>query len=114
MRKIPGILIVILLVSGCGAAVSSPHTKLYTYQPQLIAHGQKIFEQTCAPCHGQNGQGITGPALWGPNSAAAGFTHFSDLASFIQINMPQDNPGSLSPSSAQSVASFIWHQNHRT
>ena len=31
--------------------------------PAAIAAGQRVYDQTCQPCHGASGQGDRGPAL---------------------------------------------------
>lgn len=101
------------IICGCGlaprpsAAPESP-----TYKAALLAQGRQIFSTTCTVCHGQNGQGISGPALWGEDSAVSDFPSFSPLETFIQDNMPASDPGSLSPTRAEAVASFVWHHNH--
>ncbi|POB09078.1 hypothetical protein CO251_16005 [Sulfobacillus sp. hq2] len=106
--------VTMLLFTGCGTEnPPTPTPKSLPYESTLLGRGHQIFSNTCTPCHGQNGQGISGPALWGPNSAVAGFPGFSQLEQFIQQNMPASNPGSLTPAQAQAVASFLWHQNHR-
>lgn len=32
---------------------------------QRISHGARLFSQTCAACHGSNGEGLSGPAIRG-------------------------------------------------
>ncbi len=75
------------------------------------AAGQKIYAQSCAPCHGANGGGIAGtfPALWGPDSFndGAGMSHVEKMAAFVKPNMPQNAPGSLSVQQAFDVAAFV-------
>lgn len=103
-----------LLLAGCGQASSNGSAgSTVQYDAALVSQGRTLFSTTCYVCHGKNGQGNTGPALWGPNSAVQGFAQFSDLEQFIQANMPQNNPGSLSPKQALAAASFLWKQNHR-
>jgi thiosulfate dehydrogenase len=63
-----------------------------------LAHGEQVYEQTCALCHGKDGLGkraATGsgyqfPPLWGPDSYndGAGMTRVLTAAAFAQHNMP--------------------------
>ena len=85
--------------------------------------GAKIFEQTCAACHGADGQGkptnTTGdgkgyefPPLWGMDSFndGAGMGRLISAANFIHANMPNgttyDQPV-LSVEQAWDVAAYI-------
>lgn len=73
--------------------------------------GKRIFSRRCAGCHGSNGTGMPPdlPPLWGPGSFndGAGMSHTPQLAAFVQHNMPQNRPGSLTPQQAYDVASYI-------
>jgi thiosulfate dehydrogenase len=75
------------------------------------AAGQKIYAQSCAPCHGANGAGTAGifPALWGPDSFndGAGMSRVAKMAAFVKANMPQNSPGNLSVQQAFDVAAFV-------
>jgi thiosulfate dehydrogenase len=63
-----------------------------------LAHGEQVFAQTCAACHGEDGLGkraATGngyqfPPLWGPDSYndGAGMTRVLTSAAFVRHNMP--------------------------
>lgn len=76
-----------------------------------IARGQAVFSGTCAVCHGAEGQGTPPaiPPLWGPKSYSIGASMAREerAASFIQHNMPQTNPGTLTPQQAFDVAAFV-------
>ncbi len=112
MQKYLWGLAALALLTGCGSSTAPPSPRALAYQPGLIAEGSGLFSSTCAVCHGENGQGINGPALWGPNSAVRSFSSFAPLEEFIQDNMPASNPGSLTAHQAQQVSSFIWSKNH--
>jgi len=60
-------------------------------------------------CHGADGQGVSGPPLWGPGSFndGAGTGRVYTLAGFIRYAMPLSAPGSLSDEEAQQIAAFI-------
>ncbi len=76
--------------------------------------GEQIYEESCANCHGSDGQGVQvgdkkpGP-LWGQDSwnDGAGFTRFYQLAGFVRFAMPYMDPGALGDADAQHVAAFI-------
>lgn len=77
-------------------------------------NGKQIYEKACASCHGVNGQGGAGPALWGPDSFnnGAGMSKIQNLASFIKFAMPKAEmggvkPGSLTDQEASDIAAFI-------
>jgi thiosulfate dehydrogenase len=74
-------------------------------------NGAKIYAQQCAVCHQASGAGIPPnfPPLWGPTSFndGAGMSHFAKMAAFVQHNMPQTRPGSLTPQQAYDVSAYI-------
>ena len=75
-----------------------------------VAHGAALFPEKCAICHGADGAGVGSiPALWGAKSYSIGasMARQERAASFISRNMPQINPGSLTPQQAFDLAAFI-------
>lgn len=78
--------------------------------------GGKIFMQQCAVCHGAEGTGKLPetPALWGPDAydAGAGMNDISKMAAFVQHNMPQNDPDTLTAQQAYDVAAFIHGKPH--
>jgi thiosulfate dehydrogenase len=75
------------------------------------ANGAKIYAQQCAVCHQKNGAGTPPnfPPLWGPASFnnGAGMSHVDKMAAFVQHNMPQTHPGSLTPQQAYDVSAYV-------
>lgn len=74
------------------------------------AAGRRIFETTCAKCHGADGNGtVLATPLWGPRSynIGAGMARYRTAAAFIHANMPNDRPGTLTRQEAIDVAGFI-------
>jgi thiosulfate dehydrogenase len=82
--------------------------------------GATLFLAKCARCHGVDGNGtsapatttapaITYPPLWGPRSfnIGAGMTRFRTAAGFIHVNMPFDQPGTLSEEEALNIAAYV-------
>ncbi|MGY0691907.1 c-type cytochrome [Virgibacillus sp. FSP13] len=78
-----------------------------------VARGDELFEKkNCLSCHATDGLGTgprSGPALWGDGSFndGAGMTRLSDMAGFIQHNMPRYDPGSLTDQEAADLAAYI-------
>lgn len=78
---------------------------------QLATAGQGVFSQKCASCHGDQGQGLIGPALIGSSAALTPYATGRGLYDFVSTNMPQNAPGSLSPDEYLQVVSFILVRN---
>jgi thiosulfate dehydrogenase len=80
------------------------------------AKGSQIYTEQCAVCHGADGAGKlpVAPALWGPNSYSdgAGMNQIPKMAAFVQHNMPQNQPDSLTPQEAYDVAAYIHSKPH--
>jgi thiosulfate dehydrogenase len=78
--------------------------------------GSQIYALQCALCHGVNGAGKPNaiPAVWGPDAYddGAGMNDVAKMAAFVQHNMPQTDPGSLTPQQAYDVAAFINSKPH--
>src|SRR5215472_772288 len=80
------------------------------------AKGNEIYKEKCAVCHGAEGAGKPPliPALWGPGaySDGAGMHLVAKMAAFVQHNMPQTDPGSLTPQEAYDVAAYVHSKPH--
>ena len=78
--------------------------------------GGEIYALQCALCHGADGAGKPPaiPGVWGPNAYddGAGMNDIAKMAAFVQHNMPQTDPGSLTPQQSYDVASFINSKPH--
>lgn len=75
-----------------------------------VNKGEELYNRSCISCHGQDGNGQgNGLALWGENSfnVGAGMNRMRTLAGFIESNMPQNNPGSLTKQEALEIAAYI-------
>jgi thiosulfate dehydrogenase len=74
-------------------------------------NGKAIYAEQCSGCHGTSGAGVPSafPPLWGPDSFndGAGMHDTAKMASFVVHNMPQNNPGSLTPQQAFDVSAYI-------
>jgi thiosulfate dehydrogenase len=89
-------------------------------------HGQAVYAQNCAACHGDHGQGqragavgdaqgYVTPPLWGPDSFndGAGMTRLINAANFVHNNMPNGvtwQAPALSTDDAWDVAAFVDSQ----
>jgi cytochrome c len=105
-------LVLVLLTSACAsgeslAPVTEPPTPL-SFEAQA-ARGAKLFQEHCAACHGQSGEGTQkAPRLVGLEQGAlplaprqgqrvrkTEFKTVLDVAEFVAKNMPLYAPGSL-------------------
>jgi thiosulfate dehydrogenase len=81
-----------------------------------VDRGSVLYAKQCALCHGADGAGQlpTIPALWGSGaySDGAGMNNIDRMAAFVQHNMPQTNPGSLTPQQAFDVAAYVHSKPH--
>ena len=92
-------------------------------RPVDLAHGEKVFKETCTTCHGDDGlgkrRGVVGdargyefPPLWGPDASSEGASSFRLLTvmQFVYSNMPfgvtWDKP-QLTVDEAYDVAAFL-------
>lgn len=77
--------------------------------------GRAIYEERCATCHGNNGEGQThlgpwlSPPLWGDRAYnwGSGLSRIFTAAAFIHLNMPFGQGGSLTAQEAWDVALYI-------
>lgn len=84
-------------------------------EPPSYARGETVFQEHCALCHGDDGQGQKAaggapgfPPLWGPRSYnwGAGMHRVNTAAAFIKAAMPLGKPD-LTDQQAWDVALFI-------
>ncbi len=75
--------------------------------------GAVAYQPNCARCHGANGAGTeSAPAVFGVGSysVGAGLARQKVLATFLQANMPFDQPGSLDAQVAADIAAWVLQQ----
>ena len=84
-----------------------------------VDRGKALYAESCAICHGDQGEGLRNesgeaifPAVWGDTSYnwGAGISRVFTLASFIKHNMPLGQPNSLTVQQAWDLAQFIDSQ----
>jgi thiosulfate dehydrogenase len=90
-----------------------------------VANGKKVYENQCAVCHGDKGEGVQRkdgsyifPPLWGKQSfnIGAGMARTYTAAGFVKQNMPISNgnafplgQGGLTDQEAVDVAQYFTH-----
>jgi hypothetical protein len=86
-----------------------------------VTHGREVFEQQCAACHGDKGQGGVGERLVGGQGTLATphpvktvgsyWPYAPTLFDYIRRAMPQNAPESLSNDDVYAVSAYILHLN---
>jgi S-disulfanyl-L-cysteine oxidoreductase SoxD len=109
----------LMAFSGCG---STPPTTTTTTKPttttvaatfaQLAQSGQVIYAAKCASCHGDNGQGVRAPALWGPNSHLSDLGNAQLLLNYTSSAMPPGSASSLSRQNHIDIVCYLLIQNN--
>ena len=87
-------------------------------------NGKKLFNEKCAYCHGQNGEGNGGgvgmfPPLWGKDkkgrwlayNAGAGLTKLHEGAAWVQSNMPLGQGNTLKDQVAADIMLYVNAQS---
>ncbi|XUW99756.1 MAG: c-type cytochrome [Dehalogenimonas sp.] len=102
----------LIVFSGCGSTPSATTTTKLTTTTvavtfgQLAQSGQVLYQSKCAVCHGDNGQGVRAPALWGSNSHLSDLGNAQLLLNYTTSAMP---PGSASSLSRQNHIDIICY-----
>jgi len=86
-----------------------------------VSHGREVFEQQCAACHGDKGQGGIGDRLVGGQGTLATqkpvrtvgsyWPYAPTLFDYIRRAMPQNAPQSLSNEDVYAVSAYILNLN---
>lgn len=96
-------------------APSTTGTQTTTAAPQtfgaLAQVGETQYLPNCAACHGTNGQGVSGPALWGANANLSRFGTGQALLTYISGNMPPGGGGSLSRDYYDDILCYLLIRN---
>ncbi|HVP69400.1 MAG TPA: NapC/NirT family cytochrome c [Anaeromyxobacteraceae bacterium] len=76
-----------------------------------VASGKSLYEAKCSACHGQNGEGGAGPAVWGPRSFSDGasLAKPQKLATYVASAMAA-YAGPVTPEQARDIAAFLSSQ----
>ncbi len=86
-----------------------------------VGHGREVFEQQCAACHGDKGQGGVGDRLVGGQgtlgtphpvrTVGSYWPYAPTLFDYIRRAMPQNAPQSLSNDDVYAVSAYILNLN---
>jgi len=86
-----------------------------------VSHGRAVFEQQCAACHGDKGQGGVGDKLVGGQGTLATakpvrtvgsyWPYAPTLFDYIRRAMPQNAPQSLSNDDVYAVSAYVLNLN---
>ena len=86
-----------------------------------VSHGREVFEQQCAACHGDKGQGGIGDRLVGGRgtlskpdpvrTVGSYWPYAPTLFDYIRRAMPQNAPQSLSDDDVYAVSAYILNLN---
>ena len=101
-------------VSGQEPQAAAPTSVLGgIYTEEQAKRGETVYAQTCANCHGATlAGGEMAPALAGPDFIPAWLNQtVQDLFVRVHEDMPQDNPGTLTPEQAADTVAFILATN---
>jgi cytochrome c len=80
-------------------------------QDEQLQRGKAVYEERCAKCHGEQGQGKLGRALIGPAANLGGYGTARGLFDYTRKIMPIDAPGKLLESEYWAVLAYILNQN---
>ncbi|GEM_PF-1930641 len=92
---------------------AAPSVGYYTLEQ--ARHGEQLYTQYCASCHGANLEGLSGPPLAGEtfrrdvefNKITA-----AQLFGFISTQMPYDRPGRLTKQEYELIFSYLLYRNN--
>lgn len=105
-RALP-LVALVALAAGCGGGggggASDP--------AEQIAAGQDVYTASCAKCHGDQGQGGTGPVVIGGNRRIASYETTTRLYDYVSRTMPFDAPGTLAEDDYWNVIAFLLDEN---
>jgi len=86
-----------------------------------VSHGREVFDQQCAACHGEKGEGGIGDRLVGGQGTLATprpvktvgsyWPYAPTLFDYIRRAMPQNAPQSLSNQDVYAVSAYILYLN---
>ena len=85
-------LLLLVTAAGCGGDGGATTQS----QDQQVAAGRDVYLGECAKCHGEEGEGGTGPLLIGGSRRIASYENTERLYDYVSRTMPFDDAGSLS------------------
>lgn len=101
-----------ILFAGCGGGDNGgEESGTPESQADQVAAGQDVYAASCAQCHGENGEGGTGPTVIGGSKRIASYQDSKRLYDYVSSTMPFDDPGSLSPEQYWNVIAYLLDAN---
>ena len=95
--------------AGCGGGDDGDSTA--QTQAEQVAAGQDVYAAECAQCHGEQGEGGTGPVLIGGSRRIASYENTDRLYDYVSRTMPFDDAGSLSEDEYWASIAFLLQEN---
>lgn len=100
----------VALVIGGTTVLSAATPSRVTYTVAQATQGRTLYYGKCAMCHGANLEGISGPALKGPDSNLALQT-VAAVYAYTTVEMPVGNAGGLPKGDYVKLMAFILQNN---
>lgn len=97
----------LLASAGCGGDNGATAES----QEDQVAAGQDVYAAECASCHGEQGEGGTGPVLIGGSRRIASYGDTDRLYDYVSRTMPFDDAGSLSEEQYWEVIAYLLEAN---
>jgi S-disulfanyl-L-cysteine oxidoreductase SoxD len=102
-----GFLLVLLTAVSCGGDNGATAES----QDEQVAAGRDAYAADCAKCHGEQGEGGTGPVLVGGSRRIASYGTTDRLYDYVSRTMPFDDAGSLSEDEYWAVIAYLLQEN---
>ena len=101
----------LLAPTGCGGGGDNGGSGAPETQSEQVAAGRDVYAAECAQCHGDRGQGGTGPVVIGGNKRIASYQTTERLYDYVSSTMPFDAPGSLSEQQYWDAIAYLLDAN---
>lgn len=95
---------------GGSAALSAATPTHVTYTTAQASQGRLLYYGKCAMCHGANLEGISGPALKGPD-ANLKLQTVGAVYTYTTVEMPVGNAGGLPKDNYVKLMAFLLQSN---
>ncbi|MBB5459523.1 c-type cytochrome [Paraburkholderia sp. Cpub6] len=84
-----------------------------SFDHDQVTHGEHLYADSCAKCHGEKLEGNTAPSLIGPAFAPAANSHLTigGIYQYMSTNMPADHPGKMSDEEYADLMAFLLYTN---
>ena len=113
-RRVAGLLALGFALMGVGALYSvlvpEPQTAQAQQDPAIVREGERIYNNTCISCHGQNLEGVQdrGPSLIGVGEASVYFqTSTGRMPAMGQSAQAPEKPAVLTPEEVDAVSAYV-------